>query len=290
MTRDTGYVLEDTPEGRTTLVVTSGWSREAAEALTRGEADGLVLNYARGFCGGDLELLDESLRLRRLDVLDRGISDLSPISRLADSLEELSVQAAQGAKLNLGALPHLQSVAGEWELIRGTLGEVGGLRSVITWRFDEVGLHAFRDDFELRRLTIKEAPHLESLSGIRDLSELTVLEVFLAHRLRNIGDVAGLVSLRELWFEKCRGIDSIDDVEALVNLRFLGFADCGEIESLTPVESLKKLEVIYAYESTRIADGDLSPLARLPKLREIRMQDRRNYRPHTGDIVAAISA
>jgi len=287
--RNKGYLLEDTPEGRT-LVVTGVWSGAAAEALSRGEADGLVVNYARGFCGKDLEFLDDGLGVRRLNLLDRGISDLSPISRLAGSLEALSVQAAQGAELDLGALPGLRSVAGEWELIRGTLGDVGDLQSVITWRFSEVDLHAFRDHFDLRRLTIKEAPHLESLSGIGDLSELTVLEVFLAHRLRDISDVAGLISLQELWLEKCRGIDSIDDVEALTNLTFLGFADCGEIASLAPIESLENLEVIYAYESTRIADNDLSPLTRLPRLSKVQMQDRRDYVPRVRDLVLATSA
>jgi hypothetical protein len=284
MKREEEYVLEDTPEGRT-LVVTGAWSSNAAKALTRGEANGLVLNYARGFAGRDLEFLYDGLGVRRLNVLDRGISDLSPISRLAESLEDLSVQAAQGAELDLGALPQLRAVAGEWGLLRGTLGEVDELQSVITWRFDEVDLHAFRDHFDLRQLTIKEAPHLELLAGIGDLSELQELKIFLAHRLRDISDIAALVSLRELWFEKCRGIASIDDVERLVNLEFLGFAHCGQIESLTPIESLKKLEVLYAYESTRITDGDLSPLTRLPRLREVRMRDRADYRPRMRDLV-----
>lgn len=159
------YVLEDSPEGRS-LVVTGPWSVEAANALGRGEADGLVLNYARGFSGRCLEFLDGGLGVRRLDVLDRQITDLAPIERLADSLEDLSVQAAGDAELDLGALPRLRSVAGEWALIGNTLGAVDELQSVITWQFDEADLHAFRDHVGLRRLTIKEAPYLESLSGV----------------------------------------------------------------------------------------------------------------------------
>jgi hypothetical protein len=81
MTGGPGYVLEDSPEGRT-LVVTGRWSNDAARALARGEADGLVLNYARGFCEGSLDLLDSGWPLRRLDVLDRSIVDLDPIGRL----------------------------------------------------------------------------------------------------------------------------------------------------------------------------------------------------------------
>jgi internalin A len=290
MTDDAGYVLEDAPDGRS-LVVTGPWSPEAAEVLRRGEVDGLVLNYARGFSErGGLELLDGGWGVRRLDVLDRGISDLSPIGRLSDSLEDLSVQAAPGAQLDLGALPRLRSAAGEWALLRDTLSSVDALRSVVTWRFDEVDLHAFRDHVHLHRLTIKEAPYLESLSGVGNLPELTVLGVLLARRLRDISDVAGLApSLRRFELQSCAAIGAVDDVEPLVNLRFLGVSECGEIESLAPLASLEQLETLYAWGSTRVVDGDLTPLARLPRLKEIRMRNRRGYKPSVTDLVSVLS-
>ena len=281
------YVLEDAPEGRT-LVVTGRWSSDVEDALTRGQADGLVLNYARGFSEGNLEFLDGGWGVRRLNILARGIVDLEPIGRLGGSLQALSVQAAPGAELDLGALPHLRSVAGQWELIRGTLGRVDALQSVITWQFDEADLHAFRNHFALERLTVKEAPHLGSLAGLADLPVLAILGVFLARRLHDISYVAGLASsLRELEFELCPGIDVLDDVQSLVNLRFLGFRDCGDVESLRPVRCLQQLEVLYAWGSTRIVDGDLSPLVGLTRLREIRMRDRRCYKPRVGDLIAA---
>lgn len=289
MTPGAGYVLEDTPEGRA-LVVTGPWSDDAERVLVRGEADGLVLNYARGFREGSLEFLDR-WAIRRLNLLDRGITDLEPIGRLGGSLEALSVQAAPTAQLDLGSVPHVRSVAGEWALIGDTLGEVDALQDVITWRFDEGDLHAFRDHVGLQRFTVKEAPHLESLSGTSNLPELAVLKVFLARRLSDISDVAELASsLQELELEDCPAIDAIDDVERLVGLRFLGFSECGDIKTLAPVGSLEQLEVLYAWGSTRIVDGDLTPLARLPRLREIRMRDRRGYKPRVADLVSALPA
>jgi internalin A len=284
------YVFEEEPEGRS-LVITGPWSDAAAQVLAHGEADGLVLNYARGFEGLAIDFLDEGLRVRRLDLLDRGIRDLGPIERLADSLEELSVQAAEHAELDLAALPHLRSVAGEWGLIGPTLGSVDELRSVITWRFAEVDLHAFRGHLDLERLTIKEAPYLESLSGIGELPDLAVLEIVLARKLVDISDVVGLAeSLHEFKLEDCRAIDAIDEVASLVNLRFLEVGDCGGVESLRPMATLEQLEELYAWGSTKILDNDLSPLARLPRLREIRMQDRRSYKPRVAELVAARTA
>src|SRR3954451_3059060 len=86
------YVIEEGPAGRS-LVVTGRWSEAISSALTRGEADALVLNYARGFCEGTLTMLDSAWGLRRLSVLDRSITDLEPLCRLTQ-LEELSVPAA----------------------------------------------------------------------------------------------------------------------------------------------------------------------------------------------------
>lgn len=289
MTSNGSYVLEEAPQGRT-LVVTGPWSQASADVLARGEADGLVLNYARGFREGNLGFLT-GLTVRRLKVLDRKITDLAPIAELGESLEELSVQAGPGAELDLGGLPRLRAVAGEWGFLRGTLGDVDALQSVVTWRFDEADLHAFRDHVGLQRLTVKEAPHLESLSGVADLGRLSVLGIFLARALRDISDARELgASLRELEFETCPTIDALDDVQSLANLGFLGVSDCGDIESLRPVGPLEKLEVLHAWGSTRIIDGDLSPLEGLPRLREIRMKDRRDYTPHIADLVAVSSA
>jgi hypothetical protein len=280
-----GYVVEDSPEGRS-LVVTGPWSDDAARALERGVADGLVLNYARGFCERSLDVLDGAWPIRRLDVLDRAIVDLHPIGRLVD-LENVSIQAAAEATVDLGMLPRLQSVAGEWALIGRTLSAVAELKHVTTWMFDDIDLHAFRDHVALKTLTIKDAPYLESLSGLGDLPDLEALAVVVAPRLHDIAELPA--SLRELKFEECVRIEAIDDVEPLVGLRLLGVSECGDISSLAPVAPLTQLVVFYAWGSTRVLDGDLSPLARLPRLKEIRMRNRRGYKPPVGDLAAAVA-
>jgi hypothetical protein len=266
-------------------VLTGRWSSAAEKALASGEADGLVLNYARGFSEPDLQFL-ASWGIRRLQVLDRKLTDLEPIARLSESLESLSVQAAPQAELDLGALPRVRAVAGEWPLLRDTLGRLDALESVITWRFDEIDLHAFRDHVCLKRLTIKEAPHLESLSGIADLPELAVLGIIGGPALHDITEVADPGrSLRELELQDCSSIIDLDCVEELAELRFLGFSNCGAIASLAPLRSLHELEVLHAWGSTRVVDGDLSPLPQLPRLREVRMRDRANYTPLLSTLV-----
>jgi hypothetical protein len=285
----TGFVVEESSAGRT-LVVTGPWTPAAGDVLASGAVDGLDLNYARGFQEPDLEFL-EGWRLRRLHVLDRGLADLEPIARFGDSLTELSVQAAPSADLDLGWFPHLRDVAGEWGILRDTLPAVDTLSGITTWQFDDSDLHAFRDHVDLQRLTIKEAPHLESLAGVGALTDFEVFFVGLARRLRDISDVTGLgSSLREFKLQACPAVGSIDDVEPLVNLRLLGVSDCQEIESLAPVASLEQLETLYAWGSTRVVDGDLSPLIGLPRLREVRMRDRRDYTPRLADVIGGFAS
>lgn len=280
------FLIEETPEGRT-LVVTGLWSEGAAQALMRREADGLVLNHARGF-SGSLDLLDDGWQLRRLSVLDRSIIDLDPIGRLT-TLEKLSVQAAPDALLDLEPLPRLLSVSAEWALIGRTLSAADQLETVSTWMFDDVDLHAFRDHVALKTLTIKDAPYLESLAGIGNLPDLAILKIIGARRLRDIDEVGELsASLRELEFEECPRIEAIDAVQSLVGLRFLGISESGDISSLAPIELLAQLETFYAWGTTRIVDGDLSPLERLRRLKEIRMRNDRGYNPPVGDLEASV--
>lgn len=284
-----GYKVEESVEGRS-LIVTDRWSGEAEEEIRRGGVDGLVLNYALGFAERSLEFLDH-WQVRRLAVIDRSIADLSPVERLGSSLEDLSVQASPDARLDLSSFPQLRSVAATWGLIRGTMSNADGLERATVLEFDEADLHAFRDLVALRQLAIKNAPLLERLSGIGGLPDLAVLDIGLAHRLADISELMSLSStLVELGFDTCSSIDTLDAVEALTRLRRFGVSDCGRIETLAPVAALTELEVFNAWGSTRVVDNDLSPLVGLSKLREIRMRDRREYRPRVADIASALAA
>ena len=52
----------------------------------------------------------------------------------------------------------------------------------------------------------------------------------------------------------------------IVNLVFFNMGDCGDIDSLTPVRGMLDIRRLYLYESTKILEGDLSPLLELPNL------------------------
>jgi hypothetical protein len=149
----------------------------------------------------------------------------------------------------------------------------------------EEDLTGLRWNSALARLTLKGAPRLRSLSGVELLPQLSVLKIFAAKRLSDITDVRGVAgSLKELELEACAAIASIESLRALVALEFLSLSDCGDMETFEPIGALVGLRELHAWGTTRVADGDLTPIARLPKLRGLRMQDRRSYQPRVRDL------
>jgi len=249
---------------------------------------GLDLNYAHGFGEPSLEFLDV-WPLRRLRVLDRGLVDLEPIGRLRNTLEELSVQAAPGVSLDLGEMPQLRSLAGEWEVIRWQLRFLESLETLITWRFDGDNLLALNEHVGLQRLTIKEARRLSSLLGAEHMVALRTLEVLLAPGLADVGAISDLVELQELSFETARRLDALDDIKSLTRLSHLGIANSGGIRSLTPVTEMKELKSLYAWGTTHILDNDMSPLLGLSALTDLRIRPRKSYNPTVADVMAALS-
>ena len=266
------------------MVATGPWSPEAAACLTAGVVDGLTLNYARGFAESDLDFLD-AWPVKRLDVLDRTLTDLTPIARLGASLESLSIQAASRAEIDLAAVPRLRTLAAWWSAVEETIDQLDGLEELTVMDYDEIDLRPLAVQSSLTKLILKVAPLLETLDGAEDLSALAVLNVAAARELHDATALASIAkSLVEVEFESCLAITALDDLSSLQSLMFLGISDCGRVESLHPVAELTNLEQLHAWGSTRIMDNDLSPLLNLPRLSEVRMRDRRDYRPRVSTI------
>ena len=284
------YVIESGIDGRT-LVVTGPWSTETERALIRERIDALQLNYARGFTDHRLDFLSAKWGLRALDVLDRAVVDLEPLHRLSETLERLSVQAAPRADLDLSGFPKLSYLAGEWLVLKRTLEEARGLGELVTWRFIETDLECLRVHPDLERLTIKEALRLRTLSGARHARGIRRLAIITGRRLGDMTDVESVAaSLEELQLQGCPLLQSLDFAAPLVNVEFLNVGACGDIASLYPLEGLAKLQTFHAWGSTRIVDRDLTPLLRLPQLRDVRMRDRRDYTPRLAEVQATLNA
>jgi hypothetical protein len=281
--RENGFAVEDMDDGRT-LVVTAGWSSQAEAALQRPDVDGVWLNYARGYTEPDLSFVG-SWPIRRLLVLDRGLNDLSPLANLGATLEDLSLQSAPDAELDLGWFPNLRSLAADWTQVRETLYAPAHLSRLVAFEYTGDDLEPLAVQPSLQAIDLKGAAGLQTLAGVDQLPILTSLKIAAAPRLYDIDQIASTAAtLRRLSLEACRRVESLEPVSSLAELPFLGIADCRSISSLQPLARLERLEQFYAWGSTRIEDHDLSPPLQLPRLREIRMAERRGYTPSLAQV------
>ena len=208
---------------------------------------------------------------------------------LSPTLESLSVESAPEATIDLARLPSLTSLSAGWGQVRASIGELPGLTDLFLLSYSDIDLAPLRWNSQLVRLRFKDRPRLRSLAGLGALQSIGHLGVYLAP-LRDITALRDLppAGLRELHLESCRMSD-LTSVASARGLRLLNASDCGEIESLQPIRPLLDLETLWMYGTTKVLDDDLAPITDLPRLRELRMQSRRTYRPSVKDVQTLIA-
>ena len=270
-------------------MVTGPWTDEMVDAVESGVADRVVLNYALGYDERDLYFL-QYLPIRELVVLDRRITDLTPVYTLAPRLELLDLTVDPDVRVDVAELPHLRELSATWVQVEGTIAAGRQLRRVALDAYRPDDLTPLSGLRHLSAISMKERPRLRSLHGLGELVLLTDLGVHGAARLDDVSELRDRDLLQTLYLEACPRIGSVDDLAACTGLRKLNVADGGDLESAAPLGGLVALEELYAYGSTRFVDGDLSPLARLPRLDELRLQSRRHYRPSVPDLKEALAA
>lgn len=287
--KETGFTLEEAPDG-IDLVVTGDWTPRAAAALRDGQADGLVLNYARGFRERDLSFL-RGLPVRRLQLLARTIKNLSPVHDLGASLLALAVECDPRAEIELDRLPLLRRLSATWSQVRSTLRYVQRLEDLFLLAYDEGDLTPLTTVPSLASVVLKDRPAVQTLSGIEDLASL---RQFSAHAAQRLDDITALgrtdrVMLTTLELPACKQVTDLTPTTACRSLRHLDLGDGGEIPTVKPLGALVELEGLYLYGSTHVLDGDLTPIAGLPRLSDFRMQNRPAYTPPVRAIQEAIT-
>lgn len=284
------FELEETSEG-VDLVVTGTWSQPAAQTFRDSRADGLVLNYARGFRETGLELV-AGLPISRLTVLARTIEDLTPVYSLASTLTDLSVVSSGRAALDLARLPRLRKLSASWPQVAASLPSARTVERLFLLEYDERDFAPLAQLDSLMSLRLKDYPGLVSLDGVEEFPWLAELGVFAARRLEDISALSRLASpiLKQLELASCRTVPDLSAVADCPSLEYLNAANCGDFPSASPLAELHQLESLYLYESTRFVDGDLSAIAGLPRLRDLRMMPRSHYRPSVASIKAEIAA
>jgi len=274
-------------DDRRELVVTEPWSAEMAALIEQGAVDRLVLNYALGFEEAGLDFLRD-LPVRELVVLDRRVTDLEPVYSLAATLELLHLTSDPGIRVDLTRLPELRELRADWAQVEQTIAAVPRLTRAAFRSYQPDDLTPLAPLADLTWVSMKDRPRLRSLTGLSALPKLVDLGVFLAQKLDDISELRGRSNLENLDLQSCRLITSTCDLDGCTSLRRLNLAEGGDLDTAGPLAGLVNLRALHLYGTTTFIDGDLSPIANLPRLAELRMQNRRHYRPSVAEIQAGL--
>ncbi len=175
----------------------------------------------------------------------------------------------------------------EWRRGSESLFERSGLQRLYVNGYDGGSSDPFRALTALRELRLFNAK-LTEIKAFARLEDLDCLQLRGLKGLVSLDGLQPLSTLDELEIQACPAVRSIEEIAGLKNLRRLLLIDDGEIESLSPLAEATSLEELYFYGTTNIADGDLSPLLELPRLREVSFQDRRHYSTTRQDLWAQL--
>lgn len=159
------------------------------------------------------------------------------------------------------------------------LGSVSGL---LVYKYPYEDITPLSRLTKLDSLSFLNTYRLKSVRGVAALQNMEYLGFFLCPKLTDITEVAELKQMKELAFDTCKNARPFDIVGSLKRLRSLDFSNCGAIGSIAALRDTPDLEEFLFSESTNVLDGDLSPMASLPKLRCHAFRDRKHY-SHTSD-------
>jgi internalin A len=260
------------------VVLEGGWRDDYADVID--SHDLAVLSIA--VRGDDLAFLERLPALRGL-VLNAGEArDLSPVQKL-HALETLTLNTPGKPRMTLdfSAFAHLRTLRMYWNPGLESVFDCTSLESLFVFGPPDADLARFGRLPRLRRLELSQGRKLVSTKGVSP--SVRFLGLYLQGALSALEELPP--ALEVLAIEGAKQLGELVTVPSLTRLKA---ANCGDIASLEPLRGLDRLEEFFAWESTRIVDGDLSVLLELPRLREIGLRERREYRPRVAEIEEAL--
>lgn len=265
------------------------WTRHALRAAHQHQIREIELNHAKGWPrqGVDYSFLSDLPDLEAIEIVTMGADEIGAVNGLS-KLRYVALETYCNTPLDFASWPLLEECAIEWRAAARSLFDHRAVRRVFINKWNEGrDLQAFSEMTQLESLRLYSPTRLESLAGIEGFGRLEGLEIALARKLSGLGGVEHLVSLRHFELNTCRNIGCIAPLSSLRRLRELHLINCGVIDTIRPLAGLPNLERFLFYESTDIADGDLSPLKSLPNLKSVAFQERPHYSLSRTDLPGA---
>lgn len=266
------------------LIVREPWNDNLEALATRERVAELVLATMQyGWAGSNVEFLARLPWLKVLELDHLTIDDILPVG----DLHELAILRLNTPRAKMvpdfSALQRLRMlVIAYWMPRTETAFNCRTLERLLVYKYPYEDITPLSRLTKLDSLLFVNTYRLKSIRGIHALQKMEYLGFFLCPKLTDITEIAEVKSIKELAFDTCKKARPFDVVGSLKGLRSLFFNNCGPVESIAALRNTPDLEEFLFWESTDVLDGDLSPMAALPRLRCHAFKNRKHY-SHTGD-------
>lgn len=273
------------PDGILRAVLDGAWDPAFGQRLRRQGVAELELNYAHGWDGTSLEFLKDLEWLEGLVIIHPRVTDDSAVHSLR-MLRSLNLSTYSKMPIDFHCFPNLSRCVFYWRAGSESLFACEQLEDLFLHGYDGSVSKPFMTMRSLCRLAIANSA-IQEIASVRYLKDLRHLRLLNLRYLRSLDGLQYLRDLAELEVSGCAGITTIDEVGSLTSLTKLYLNDDRTIASLSPIRGLDLLEEVMFYGGTKIADGDLSPLQSLPRLKRVSFQNRRHYSHRREDFPSA---
>lgn len=263
------YSVHNTPDGPIVLLE-GNWTDDVAEFMVAQGIRALSLGGSKR----DISFLTRLPWLVRL-ILIAYLEDISPIGLLTN-LRQLTIGGGWKLPIDLSGLQDLRECELDFAPGAATVLKCRRLRSLHLRGYKPVAEDSWSTLEELETLRLDDS----SIAGMPPLGRpqrLLKLELGLCPKFVALESICRCIELKELIIDSCTMLRSIEALGCLQQLVWVDLTNNGDIESLRPLERIASLERVTFLGSTRIMDGDLSPLFNLPRLKEVLFEPRRHY-------------
>ena len=139
---------------------------------------------------------------------------------------------------------------------------------------DIIGISNLHNLNELSLINSK----IEMLDEIFEINSLKFLELAYLSKLDNLVGIKQLSQMETLLIESCKELSSwVLEVACLQSLKKLAISKMSTIKSILPFASLNALEELFIIENTKIEDGKISFLEKMPSINKISIQGFKHY-------------
>jgi internalin A len=263
------------------LLLKGPWNDGALSIMRKEGVRALRLSAYAGWREDNIAFLDRLPFLESLDLLVPKLEDVTPLYALPN-LRRLSLNGVN-RKIDFTKMPTLEDLhLSHWRPGKYDTVFQCGLKSFAVASYPEPDLRAIGAITTLENLAVSfsKVGHLKGVAGLPKLVRLSLAGL---SNLRTLDGIEDCGRLLLLWIEQLKNLARIEAVNRVRTLRSLNLSDCPNIASLRPITDLPDLEAVWFFGKTNILDGDLVPIATLPKLKYAKFTDRPHYSHHSDE-------